>query len=378
MSTALSFITFITEAKRLILDAALMLASRPWLCPSGTVSGMDAAYEPPGMDSRRVPEGHSQGRQALSLTLHVKELDLSPTRYIQTLALALLVLATSSQLEAQETSTSPVVLTSLAPVYELTKPLLEGTSIDLQLLPDSPRSMQTHPSLFIRQADRFADQFRRADALISIGKLWSADPLYISARQFNPRVVDIDATKPYSHELDGIAVASSPLSGQPAPWFWLSPGNVIRSLDIIGKELMALYPDAGAVIQANLAREQNRYRALKADAEARLLAVDDPQVYALAEEFVYLTGDLGLFVAGYFVKQDIDWTEADYGQLTRTLQDHGVEVVIHKWEPAAPIRAAVEAAGARLVVLDVLETSTDFAAGLQANLDLLLDAWQQH
>lgn len=298
------------------------------------------------------------------------------TRRSLILALTLFGLATTLPLQAQETSPHPLILTSLAPVYELAGPLLQGTAVELQLLPDSPRSMQTHQSLFVRQADRFADRFRQADAVITIGKLWSADPLYISARQFNPRVVDIDASKPFSHELDGIAVASSPVSGQVSPWFWLSPGNVIRSLDIIGKDLMALYPDAAARVQANLAREQNHYRALKADAEARLLEVDDPQVYALADEFVYLTGDLGLFVAGYFVKQDIDWTEADYQQLTRTLQSQEVRVVLHKWEPAAPIKAAVEAAGARLVVLDTLETSTDFAAGLQANLDRLLQAWQ--
>jgi hypothetical protein len=104
--------------------------------------------------------------------------------------------------------------------------------------------------------------------------------------------------------------------------------------------------------------------------------VDDPLVYALTDEFVYLTSDLGLFVADYFVKQDIDWTEADYAQLTRTLQAQEIRVVIHKWEPAEPIAAAISAAGARLVVLDTLETTTDFAAGFAANLDRLLGAWQ--
>jgi len=292
-------------------------------------------------------------------------------------ARALLALAAclgwATGLTAQE---RPLVLASLAPVYELAAPLVENTSIDLQLLPDSPRSMQTHQTLFVRQADRFAEQFRRADAVITIGKLWSADPLYTSARQFNPRVVDIDASKPYSHELDGVAVASAPVGGQPSPYFWLSPSNLVRMLDIIGSDLVALYPAEAATLQANLAREQGRYRALKADAEARLLEVDDPLVYALADEFVYLTSDLGIFVAGYFVKQDIDWTDADHARLTQTLQEQGIRVVVHKWEPAEPITAAIRAAGARLVVLDTLETTTDFAGGFAANLDILLGAWQ--
>lgn len=282
-------------------------------------------------------------------------------------------LLSATSLSAQE---GPLVLTSLAPVYELSAQLVENTSIELQLLPDSPRSMQTHQTLFVRQADRYADSFTSADAVITIGRLWAADPFYISARQFNPRVVNIDAAKPYSHELDGVSVANSPVTRQVSPYFWLSPSNLVRMLDIIGNDLMALYPAEAETLKANLTREQDQYRALKADAEARLLEVDDPLVYALTDEFVYLTSDLGLFVADYFVKQDIDWTTADYAQLTQSLQDQGIRVVIHKWQPAEPIAAAVRAAGAQLVVLDTLETTTDFAAGFAANLDLLLDALQ--
>lgn len=287
-----------------------------------------------------------------------------------------MALLPATALHAQEPAQHPLVLSSLAPVHALASALLQGTNIDLQLLPGSPRSMQSHQALFVRQAERYAEPFSRADAVISIGKLWGADPLYISARSYNPRVVNIDASKPWSHELDGVAIATSPVSGQPAPWFWLSAGNVIRSLDIIGSDLAALYPAEAATIQANLAREQQRWRTLKATAEARLLQVDDPQVFALTDEFVYLTSDLGLFVAGYFSKQDIDWTDADYQHLRDTLQTQGITVVIHKWEPAAPIRAAITAAGARLVVLDTLETSTDFHAGFDANLNALLSAWE--
>lgn len=279
----------------------------------------------------------------------------------------------TASLHAQE---RPLILTSLAPVYELAAPLVENTSLDLQLLPDSPRSMQTHQTLFVRQADRYAEPFSKADTVITIGRLWTADPFYISARQFNPRVVNIDAAKPYSHELDGVSVANSPVTKQISPYFWLSPSNLVRMLDIIGNDLVVLYPAEAEQLKANQAREQDYYRALKADAEARLLQVDDPLVYALADEFVYLTSDLGLFVADYFVKQDIDWTEADYAQLTRSLQDQGIRVVIHKWEPAAPIVAAINAAGAELVVLDTLETTTELAAGFAANLDLLLTALQ--
>src|SRR5690606_11942595 len=74
----------------------------------------------------------------------------------------------------------PLVLTSLAPLYALTLPLLEGTPVELRLLPDSPRSMQSHQALFVRQAERFEDDFRAADAVLGLGSVWANDPLYTS------------------------------------------------------------------------------------------------------------------------------------------------------------------------------------------------------
>ncbi|MGV3592373.1 MAG: metal ABC transporter solute-binding protein, Zn/Mn family [Gammaproteobacteria bacterium] len=262
----------------------------------------------------------------------------------------------------------------MAPVYELTEPLLAGTNITLELLPDSPRTMQAQLTLFTRQAERYAEPFTRADAVISIGRLWTADPFYTTARQFNIRVVAIDASKPWSHQLDGVSVANSPVTNAVSPYFWLSPSNVIRMLDIVGSDLQRLYPDDAAQIEANLQREKAAYLQLKADFEQRFSAIDDPFVYALADEFVYLTSDVGLFVEDYFVKQDIDWTAEDYANLTAAIENSGVHVVIHKWEPAAEIAQAIADAGATLVVLDTLEVTDDFRAGLQQNLDKLLTA----
>src|SRR5690606_5585680 len=117
------------------------------------------------------------------------------------------------------------------------------------------------------------------------------------------------------------------------------------------------------------------YQTMRADFESRLLDAEDPALYALADEFVYLTRDLGLFVEGYFVKQDIDWTAEDYAALAETLRESGVRVVIHKWEPTPEIQSAVAEAGARLVVLDTLELTTDLEASVAENLEMLLHAF---
>lgn len=284
-----------------------------------------------------------------------------------------LLLATSAS--AQPAADAPTVLVSMAPVYELAEPLLAGTGVQLKLLPEEARSMQAQTTLFTRQADRFAEQFKGADAVITIGKLWSADPLYTAAREVNIRVINIDASKPWSHELDGVAVANSPATKTVSPYFWLSPANVIRMVDIIGSDLEKLYPDQAATIAANLLRVKNDYVKLKLDFEQRFTTVTDPVIYALTDEFIYLTSDLGVFVDDYFVKQDIDWKPEDYTALTQRLKDSGIKVVLHKWDPSAEIKQAITDGGARLVVLDNLETTADFKAGLDGDITALIEAF---
>ena len=61
---------------------------------------------------------------------------------------------------------------------------------------------------------------------------------------------------------------------------------------------------------------------------------------------------MGLLVDGYFIKQDVRWTDADLAMLTQHLRDNGIKVVLHKWLPSEAIQNAVRAAGAKLVVLD--------------------------
>lgn len=276
----------------------------------------------------------------------------------------------------EKDSSGPHILTALGPVFAVTEPLLADTAFEVGMVPASgPRTLQAQLNLFTRQADDFLEAFTRASAIISIGRLWSQDPLYTAARSTNIRIIPIDASKPWSHELDGVSVANSPASGSVSPFFWLSPSNVIRMIDIIGVDLQRLDPDFAPIIADNMNREKNTWLQLKSTTENRLLSVEDLVVYALADEFVYFTSDLGIFIDGYFVKQDIDWTADDLAALTDNLQSAGIEVVIHKWEPSEQIRAAISAAGARLVVLDTLETSTDLFGGMQRNIDALLAAF---
>ena len=259
-----------------------------------------------------------------------------------------------------------VVLTALPATYSVTALLARGTSIDVRNIPEGGRRMNALVNLLAQRADRFAEDLERADAVVTIGKLWRDDPLFTAARMANVRVVDIDATKPWSTTLEGISVAMEP--EQRAPWsepvefermpslyFWLSPANGVRMAEIVAADLVRLAPADREMIEANLAALRKALLDLKLEYELELAELADVTLFSLAPEFVYLTTDMGLYVDGYFLKQDIDWTDGDLEGLTAYLRENAIRVVVHKWEPDERIQAAISAAGARLVVLDPID-----------------------
>ena len=97
---------------------------------------------------------------------------------------------------------------------------------------------------------------------------------------------------------------------------------------------------------------------LRAEFDAKFLQLEDPQVFSLTDRFVYLTNDLGLFVSGYFLEDDLRWSQDDLAAFSAFLSARGVRRVIHHWRPSDEIMAAIETAGAQLVILDDGEGSS--------------------
>jgi ABC-type Zn uptake system ZnuABC Zn-binding protein ZnuA len=291
---------------------------------------------------------------------------------------------------------SSQVLTSLGPIQSLTNDLLTNTTISVELVTGRPRAMDSLSVLLLKRAERYAEQFKAADVVVDIAKLWPEDPLYLAARQQNIRVVEIDATKPWSTAQDGIGVLPRPTSTlvttqdkadsadlfvvpqrSASPYFWLSIPNILRSLDILARDLSALYPVAASTISTNLKASRERYLTLQRKTEQAMLELSDPQVFALSGDFVYLTNSLGLFVSGYSLDQESNWTPETLTKLTDTLEITGTKVIIHRWKPEDPILDAINAVGAKLIILDALETSTDLYTGMQKNYSLLIEALHQ-
>lgn len=277
------------------------------------------------------------------------------------LTLSLLLSAVSSQAADEPRAT---VVTGMQATYSLTTALTRETPIDVVNVPADGRQLSLLRDYIARRMDRLAPTFADATAVVSVTNALPADPLYRFAREANIRIVNIDAALPWSLSSPGVALTDAPVSNvswgsdtdapdaATSPNFWLSVSNAIRMADLIAHDLQEIFPDSAAAIVENLDTLKRDLLALRNDYQNRLIEIGDDTVFALTSDFVYLTNDMGLYVDGYFVKQDIRWTEADLAALTQHLAERGIRVVIHKWTPSDAIQRAVADGGAQLVVLE--------------------------
>ena len=287
-----------------------------------------------------------------------------------TLAMALCGVVGSPLLAAE--NPQPLrVLASLPITYGLGEVLLKGTDVSLvRAAPANlPGSRQT--AYFTgRGAPALGKLASNADAVIGVRSLWADDPLYPIARRSNIRIVEVDAARPVDGALPGIAVQPGlkvdGLNSQP----WLASNNMGRMADVIAADLVRLAPSAKPKIEANLAALKQRLLKLSADSEARLAEVDNLSVMSLSDHFGYLIGSLNLELIGEDPRPDSEWTPQDLKQLTATLKDNDVALVLHHRQPSEAVKAAIAASGSHLLVLST--DAADPVAELEGNVDLLL------
>lgn len=258
----------------------------------------------------------------------------------------------------------PLVLTAMQATWSITQTLTRGTPIEVVNVPDDGREFAVLRNYIERRKERFAGLFSSATAVVSVTNALPADPLFRYARAANVRIVDIDAALPWTFDTPGVALVEAPATNVEwaasqdetdsgtAPYFWLSISNTIRMADIVGSDLAKLFPAFSATILANLDAFKREMLELRRTYQNRLLDAGDDTIFALTGDFVYLTNDLGLFVDGYFIRQDVRWTDEDLAALTRRLKERDIRVVVHKWMPNDAIQTAIRSAGAELIVLE--------------------------
>lgn len=283
-----------------------------------------------------------------------------------------------------------VVATGVQPVYSITATLAEGTGITVRNLPEEPVPMAS----LARQLGRIdATALAEVDAVVTLTGVWPDDPLFAAVRQANIRVVRIEASAPLDGHGAGLALVRQPRSA--APWrdgdapqpdlparaVWQSGSNMAQMAAIIAADLRRLSPGDAETIDANLAAFDGRVRAIMLDANQRLAQAGDRPIHGLTDAFIYMVNELGLYVDGYFLEPEVNWTEADLEGYGDYLEERGIGIVLHQWQPEERVAAVIAESGAELVVLDPIDPGAGISAGeagwesrFAANLDRLLDA----
>lgn len=296
---------------------------------------------------------------------------------------------------------NPLVLTCLQSTYSFTSILTKGTSIKVSNLGPAGYPMGRLGHYFKKHEKEVKDHAARADAVITIRSVWKHDPLYIYARKWNIRIIEIDASMPFDPALTGVSILEIPdscplLPGTQtgkslrkdhrtiSPYIWLSLSNASKMLSIIAGDLKRLSPKDAAVIDKNLVTFKKELFRLRLKYENMFAEMESLEVFGLTDVFPYFTNDLNLHVAGYFLKDDFHWTEEDLSNLKTRLQQDKIKVVIHKWEPKPEIIRAVMDAGAKLVVLNSMDPALDkegridpdgYLKSIRNNLEIIAKAF---
>ncbi|SDT13717.1 ABC-type Zn uptake system ZnuABC, Zn-binding component ZnuA [Halopseudomonas sabulinigri] len=280
--------------------------------------------------------------------------------------------------QAADDSASPAaqvqLLAALPITYGLTAMLIEGSSV--QLVRAAPANLpgSRQPSYFAgRGAAKLEGLAKTADAVISLRSSWPEDSLYPLARRSNIRVIEIDAARPVDGALPGIAtqpaLSGNGLDTQP----WLEPTNMGRMADIIAADLVRLAPDARPKIEQNLASLKHRLLQLSASSESKLAEIDNLSVVSLSAHFDYLISGLNLEPVPFELPTTRRWSAEQLAQLTQTLNDYEVALVLAPNQPSDDILAAIAASNSSLVVLE--EADTDPVTNLENHIKDLLEAF---
>ncbi|MBF8753798.1 metal ABC transporter substrate-binding protein [Pseudomonas guariconensis] len=265
------------------------------------------------------------------------------------------------------------VLTTLPITHSLAQALLDGTSVQLKRAAPANLPATRQPSYFSgRGGASLHKAAQQADAVIGLRSIWRDDPLYPMARRSNIRIVEIDAARPVDGALPGIAVKGEDTF---TDYPWLNLTNLGRMADVVANDLERLSPADKPKIQANLTGLKRQLLTLAAEAQTQLAEVDNLSVVSLSDRLGYLAGGLNLDVVEQPLPADDTWGEAELKALGDTLKAQDVALVLHHRQPAPAVAEAIEAAGARLLVLD--SDPEDTFAGLKASVDQVVTALRQ-
>ncbi len=229
------------------------------------------------------------------------------------------------------------ILTHLPATYMLATALTDGTDVTVEYLPPKRYGLNRLPAWFDGQGQAaVAQAATRAEAVVTIGAVWPADPLYAHVRAHNIRVVELDASRALTPK--GSAVVTRQLAnGEVSPYVWLNVANLARMADILAADLIALYPAQSTRIGTNQARLKQAIAQLQHQQQAALLAAGVDAVVLLDDRLEDFVSGNGLLVLHRQTKPALTWTAQEIAGLKALAKEEGGLVLLS----AAAVPAAL-------------------------------------
>jgi ABC-type Zn uptake system ZnuABC Zn-binding protein ZnuA len=255
-----------------------------------------------------------------------------------------------------EKTASVEVLTTLPVTQYIAATLSAGTSVTARFVGPEAGTLADH-ARHLETSEAFARAAKRADAVVTVGGSWPADPLYPAARAVNIRIVEIDAVAPIEPGRVGVGTRAMPgadAGDVPVPYVWTSPASVGKMADVVAADLMRLAPGSTARIEKNLADLKAGVFAMRTAAQDKLLDVEVAEVVSLSPASLYLCQDLGIHVAAWYLEDPFRWNDADREEFLQTVKRLEVPTVIAPFPLSEDLTTAIEANGVSLVVIDSL------------------------
>lgn len=275
---------------------------------------------------------------------------------------------------ASAAEASVVVLAAHPVVFALTEALAKDSGVRVQRAAPERLPATRLLSYFSGRGEAALSKAAAgADAVVGLRSIWPEDPLYPMARRSNIRIIEIDAARPVDGALAGIALQAGERDGGAfAAYPWLSMVNLGRMADIIAADLVRLSPADAPTIETHLAAIKRRLITLNAQSQAALAMAENVSVVSLSERMPYLVSAFNLDLVDTLALDDAQWTPDALASLTAMLRDNGVAATLLHRDPTPELRQAIEAGGAKVVVLQT--EGADPVGELEANAKLLEQA----
>ena len=268
-----------------------------------------------------------------------------------------------------------VVITSIQPLYSLTSYLTKGTDIKVYTPFGSDVSM-TMSKDSIREEGFDLAIAKKAQAVIDIAKVWPEDVIYGKARMNKINIVEIDASHPYDEKMTTIFF-SDYSNGKVNPYIWMGSKNLVRMANIIGRDLIRLYPKNKAKIEKNITKFTADLLKIENEANEKLLSVGNAEVISLSENLQYFLNDMNIYT------EYVDYDSVTAENVAKLIKDKGIKVVVSdRWLKKNVIKALKDAGG-EFVIINTLDIPMDkdgkmdpeaILKGFKENTDNLIEA----